>query len=403
MDSYFSTQDAKLCCGCGACEQKCPSGAISMVLNDEGFLYPVVDDERCDNCGLCEKVCPLANGGYTNTSSAEVPQVFAAQHLDKEVLANSTSGGAFTALVDAFCGENYVIFGAEFDDNFFVRHSWITDKQDLQRFRGSKYMQSDTGHCYSQAKAFLDQGQKVLFSGTPCQIAGLKSYLSRDYPNLLCVDLVCYGVPSPLFFKKYKNYLENQYKSKIISINFRDKNRIGWTGSRMSVRFANGKCYSKFGIAIDDSYMKGFLLGFFFRPTCYVCPFAKSRRISDMTIGDFWGIDKYKDDFDYEKGVSLIFVNTALGNTVFNKAKKYLFWEAADFKQAAAENTHLLCPIAEPKNREQASADLQSRSYEELVRLYLKPRPLYRRFLSATLSHKTKRRIRKILRMDVGH
>ena len=190
MSNFFQNSNKNLCCGCRACEQICPEGAIHMEEDKEGFLYPVIDEEKCTKCGMCVKVCPIKDGGYNNKSAFKNPNVYAAYHRDEQILNNSTSGGAFTAVVQAFCDKDYVIFGAIFDENIIIRHTFVTDIKNISKFRWSKYVQSDIGDSFNKARKFLKEGKKVLFSGTPCQIAGLKEFLGKDYENLLTIDLV---------------------------------------------------------------------------------------------------------------------------------------------------------------------------------------------------------------------
>ncbi|MHA1410885.1 MAG: 4Fe-4S binding protein, partial [Candidatus Odinarchaeia archaeon] len=241
VTNFFQSGDKNLCCGCGACEQICPENAIHMEQDKEGFFYPVVDEERCTGCGMCAKVCPMKDGGYYNKSALKNPNVYAAYHKDEQVLNNSTSGGVFTAVVQAFCDKDYVIFGASFDKDMVVKHTFVTDSKNISKFRGSKYVQSEVGSSFDSARKFLKEGKRVLFSGTPCQIAGLKGFLRKDYESLLTVDVVCHGVPSPSIFEKYKQYLTRKYKKDIVGINFRDKSKRRWIKPYGTVKFEDGQ------------------------------------------------------------------------------------------------------------------------------------------------------------------
>ena len=259
------------CCGCYACYNICPQSCISMQIDEEGFWYPVVDQERCIDCGLCEKSCPVLNKSIVDN----YPTAYAAVNKDKHIRNQSSSGGLFTIVAESIIRNNGIVFGAGFDDDFNVVHSWTDNIAGLNQFRGSKYIQSCIGTTYKEARDFLKQGKKVLFSGTPCQIAGLKSYLGKDYDNLMCIDIICHGVPSPNVWRRYKEALEERSQGKTLRIAFRSK-VCGWKLFSLSFSFDNDKEYSK--RLTEDIYLKGFLQNLYLRPSCYNCHFKTINR-----------------------------------------------------------------------------------------------------------------------------
>lgn len=317
----INLQDKKDCCGCHACSNVCPKQCIKMQTDEQGFLYPLVDTELCVDCGLCEKVCPVIN----QSEDKKPIKVFAAKNKNEEVRRKSSSGGVFTLLSEYVLDNGGVVFGAKFDDDWNVIHSWTDTKDGIAAFRGSKYVQSTIGNTYREAKDFLTQGRKVLFSGTPCQIAGLKKYLRTDYDNLLTVEVVCHGTPSPKVWNSYlefrrSNKCENDI-SKISDISFRDKTN-GWKqfGFKISYSLAN---LEKTNIELtpfkEDIYMKGFLRNIYLRPSCYSCPARKGKSEADISLGDYWGIEKFHPEFDDDKGCNLVLINTSIGENYFEQ------------------------------------------------------------------------------------
>lgn len=319
--------DKKDCCGCEACAQCCPKRCISMSEDGEGFLYPRADHSLCIDCGLCEKVCPVL---YQDTLR-EPQAVYAAKNPDDEVRRASSSGGIFTLLAESVLAENGVVFGARFDKDWNVVHDYTEAKGGLDAFRGSKYVQSRTGETFKQAERFLKAGRKVLFSGTPCQIMGLKRYLRREYDNLLTVDFVCHGVPSPLVWRKYVeetlvrqdekiqfrptlNHLFSDEMPLIEGISFRDK-CLGWKKFSFALTLSKvttageKNTVSLSSIFYDNAYMQAFLANLTLRPSCYACPAKCGRSGSDVTLGDFWGIEKIAPELDDDRGCSLLIIN----------------------------------------------------------------------------------------------
>lgn len=307
----------KDCCGCGSCIQRCPRHCISLIEDYEGFLYPEVDISKCINCGLCEKACPLLN-----RTKASLPlSVFAVKNRNEDERMASSSGGIFIALAKEVLAKNGVVFGAIFDKNWEVRHTYTEEMDGVKAMMGSKYLQSRMENSYVNAEHFLKTGREVLFCGSPCQIAGLHKYLRKPYPNLLSVDFLCHGVPSPGVWRKYLN--ETFAKSLIQSIEFREKTSHGWKNFSFVIRGTFGfkvdeRTILQSNIHRENTFMRGFLSNIYLRPSCYDCRCKNGVSQSDITIADYWGIHILMPDFDDNKGVGLVLVNTAKGKAYFN-------------------------------------------------------------------------------------
>ncbi len=333
MIKIQSKQD---CCGCAACVQRCPKRCISMKEDNEGFLYPVVDESICIDCGLCEKVCPIIN----RPEKLPVKEVLAVKNRNEAERMASSSGGVFIALAKKTIEKGGVVFGAVFDENWEVMHTYAETLDEVKPMMGSKYLQSRIGNSFRDAEKFLREGREVLFTGTPCQVTGLHNYLRKDYPNLLSVDFLCHGVPSPGVWRKYldeefqlsarraaagKNtVLSSSLKSVpvITGIEFRDKTLNGWKKFSFVVRGSASKA-DKNSVLLSDihyknPYMKGFLADVYLRPSCYQCRCKNGVSHSDLTIADYWGINQLMPDFDDDKGVGLVLLNTEKGKAVFD-------------------------------------------------------------------------------------
>lgn len=322
--------DKSQCCGCNSCAQACPKQCISMHEDSEGFLYPHVDTSLCIECGKCEKVCPVINQAEPHRPI----KVYAAINPNEEIRRQSSSGGIFTLLAEQTIKEGGVVFGARFDESWQVIHDYTESIEGLAPFRGSKYVQSRIGDTYKQAEAFLKQGRKVLFTGTPCQIAGLKRYLHKEYENLLAVDFVCHGVPSPLIWQKYLAEVSQSHStSSITSISFREKSK-SWKRYHVKVCYNNGECFSQ--PSYDNLFMRGFLADIYLRPSCYTCPAKSGKSDADITLGDYWGIEHVRPAIDDDKGIGLVLVNTAKGEQCFDKEKVNLI--ETSYEEAHAGN-----------------------------------------------------------------
>lgn len=309
--------DKKDCCGCSACVQRCPKQCISLHEDEEGFLYPKVDVATCIDCGLCEKVCPVLN-----QSEERIPlEVYAAKNSNEQIRRESSSGGIFTLLAEQTIDAGGVVFGVRWNENFEAIHDYTETKEGLAAFRGSKYVQSRVGATFKQAEQFLKQGRKVLFSGVPCQIAGLKKFLKKEYDNLLTVDIICHAVPSPLIWRQYiEEYKKKNGVTCINSINFRDKT-FGWKNYHVSVSYVDNRNRKlvKQQPHDDDAYIKGFLNHLYLRPSCYSCCAKSGRSGSDMLIGDCWGIDSLWKESNDNKGCSIVCINSVKGKNAAEK------------------------------------------------------------------------------------
>ena len=306
--------DKSQCCGCSACAQRCPKQCISMQMDNEGFLYPQVDSSKCIDCHLCEKVCPVINQYDARTPL----NVYAAKNYDDEVRHQSSSGGIFTLLAEQTIKDDGVVFGACWDKEWDVKHDYIDNISDLQKFRSSRYLQSVIGDNYLKAEQFLKTWRKVMFTGTPCQIAGLKHFLRKEYDNLLAVEVICHSVPSSGVWQQYlttRLHTLKWEKSDIRNISFRDK-KTGWKTYSFVIENENGNILTE--LSSKNAFMRGFLADLYTRPSCHACPAKQLRSGSDITLGDFWGIESLMPEIDDDKGVSAIIVNSDKGKQVLH-------------------------------------------------------------------------------------
>ncbi len=373
------------CCGCHACMNICPKHAISMYEDEKGFKYPKIDQDKCINCGMCKKVCPIIN-------SKEIEKdikAYACYNINNDERLNSSSGGIFILLAKEIIKRKGIVFGASFDKDFNVNHSYADNEKDLNKFMGSKYTQSTIGETYKQVKDFLENDRYVLFSGTPCQIEGLKSYLRKDYEKLYTQDIICHGVPSPRVWKIYLDFLKNQEKEKIRNVHFRNKDH-GWSLFRMKVLF-DTKTYSK--SHQEDLFMKAFLSNLCLRDSCYNCSFKKKYRISDITLADYWGINNIHPDMYDDKGTSLVIINSDKGKELFELIKDGLKYVDTNLNEAIKYNPAMIKSVDQCKNENEFFNHLEDMAFDELVYKYI-PRPtLYRRIVN-----KTKRIIKRIIK-----
>ena len=309
--------DKAMCCGCNACGDVCAHDAITFKTDIEGFWYPEVDKSKCTDCGLCEKVCPIINIDTLKKNNLKQSICYVAEHKDIEVVFDSTSGGLFSALADIMYRNKGYVGGAIFNEDFSVRQYISPDKKDLIKLRSSKYLQSNFTGFYKQLRGLLKKGENVLVCGSPCQMAALRSFLRKDYENLIIVDFVCRGTNSPKVWRKYLDTFEERYGSPVVYCKAKSK-EYGWRNLTQKVVLANGKAY--YEPKDSNNYTKGYLqTGVFCRPSCYECKCKNGVSHSDLTIADFWGIDRLMPDFDDDKGVGLVLVNTTSGHHFFDK------------------------------------------------------------------------------------
>ena len=355
--------DKALCNGCTTCSLVCPKNCIVIKPNEEGFLYPYIDKERCINCGLCKKACPVLN--KENPVEKDI-KAYAVYNKDNEIRKDSSSGGVFNQLAKFVLSKNGVVFGASFDCDFIVKHIYVETENDLYKLRKSKYVQSQIGDSFNLTKNFLEQGRLVLFTGTPCQIGGLLSYLKKPYDNLITQDIICHGVPSPKVWKKYieKKKINGQIKN----VSFRDKS-TGWKQFSLTIDFNEEKQSEKHS---TNLYMKLFLKNVILRESCYNCAFKDKYRDSDITLADYWGIDNVHKDFSDNQGVSLVLINSKKGNQVFNEIKKHFIYEQTDFEKAITYNSAMTSSVKQNKNRDKFFKKLDKVDIDKLANKYTK-------------------------------
>lgn len=334
----------KNCCGCNACEQVCPKKCIIFTRDKEGFMYPQIDHDICVDCGVCLRHCPIAGDIKTGKN----PEVFAAKFNDPDVVFKSTSGGVFMALAFFVLNKNGVVFGCAYDENLVAKHIAVEDKKELKRLQSSKYVQSDTKDVYTKVKTALVQDRYVLFSGTGCQVAGLKAFLGRDYEKLITTDIICHGVVSPLLFEKYIDYMGKKLGGKLSDYNFRSKEKSGWDLYYMATTGTK----SKTDYGFFDPYYNAFLNGKTYRESCYNCKFANPERAGDITLGDYWGIQKMHPEFFDENGVSLVLVNSDKGKEIWNSISNQITYISSTIEKAAVLNENLSVPSERPLCRD---------------------------------------------------
>ncbi len=413
------------CCGCSACVQRCPKQCISLCEDSEGFLYPHVDESLCTDCGLCEKVCPIVS---PQEKIAPISVVGAKNRNEQERM-DSSSGGVFLPLAREVINKGGVVFGAVYDESWEVHHVYTETIEGVYPMMGSKYVQSRTEDTYREAEAFLKQGREVMFVGSPCQIAGLHGYLRHKYyPNLLSVDFLCHGAPSPGVWRQYlaetyggckgeakgreqkpplaaagKNtvlYSSLNAKSPIGDIKFRDKTESGWKKYRFVVRSKSASKADQNSVLSSDihymnAYMRGFLSDIYLRPSCYACRCKNGASHSDLTIADFWGVHNIAPDFDDDKGVGLVLVNTPKGNDCFSRLDMDILpstlEDAHQYNGGFNEHTK-----AHP-NRDKFFSLLQNgKTVEQAVNVCLHV-PLYKRAIA-----KFRRGVRKLIKLVIG-
>ena len=324
------------CSGCYSCWNSCYKDAIIMEEDEEGFRYPRIDAKRCVGCGACERACPVLNPPLVE--QAKAPDAYAAINRDEAVRQSSSSGGIFHSLAMSVLQEGGIVFGAGFDEKWEVAHQSAETENELKALQVSKYLQSRAEDSYQQVRENLNKGRKVLFCGTPCQCAALRTFLHKDYPGLLLVDFICHGVPSPAVWRRYLAWRTRG--EKIHSISFRNKN-ISWERFQLAFFFNNAGRY----LAEDldkDLYMKGFLQNLYLRPSCYECRFCQSNRPTDITLADFWGVEEELPEASDHKGTSLVFIHSERGKAAFAEVSAYV-WQIA-FAKGVKHNPSMLSP-----------------------------------------------------------
>ncbi len=357
------------CCGCTACKYVCPCDAISFDRDDEGFIYAEINQEKCINCGLCKKACAL-NATNPIVQKNTLLGVYKIRHQNEKVVKTSSSGGIFTALYTKIIQEKGSVYGVALDDKFKACHQRASSLKECRGFRGSKYVQSDLKDIYVQVGEDLKVGKSVLFSGTPCQNAGLTSYLGVkkiSCDSLYQVDFICHGVPSPIIWKQYLQYMSNKYESPIKAVRFRCKD-TGWRNSSLKIIFTN-RIYR--GSYTKDKYLNLFGSNINIRPVCYSCPYTNLERPADITIGDYWKIEKGDPMLDDNKGVSMVLVNSIKGQNLLSEVSEQLIMQEATIHNSGQVN--LKQPTPKPKNREAFWNDYYNQGFNYALNKYGTP------------------------------
>lgn len=357
------------CCGCGACQEVCVHKAIKLEMDQEGFFYPSIASEQCNSCGSCTQVCPMLEFDR-KVSKNNTPEVYGGWHLNRTIRLKSSSGGAFTALAEEVLKQGGAVVGAAFDPQLKLKHQIIWDDEKLELLRGSKYLQSSMDGILTNIKKILNAGTLLLFCGTPCQVAALKTFLlGQEYSNLITLDLVCHGVPSPLVFEKYTKELEHKEGRQIVGFQFRDKS-LGWKKYIHRVIFKNSESTSVFD---QNPFMKGFLQNLYLRPSCHNCPFNRIPRVGDISLGDYWGVHKYFPELDDDQGTSLLLVNSKKGNNLIEATSYSLHLIRTNLKSAIAENPCIVQSVGRHTKRQQFFNELNGKSFEKLIMKYCPP------------------------------
>lgn len=352
------------CTGCMACRNVCPRNAIS-VKEIDGFDYPQINENMCISCNLCEVVCPVNNRKSGNVCEKKV---YACKSKDDEIRMKSSSGGIFTIAAEEIIKDGGVVFGACFDENFNVIHDYTENIEELEKFRGSKYVQSKIGKSFKKVREFLEAGRKVLFVSTPCQVEGLYTYLRKDYENLITFDLICHGVPSQDVWKKYLEYKENKTKQIPENISFREKKNVGWRNYEMRFSYSEGEECTNHN---TDPFMQIYLNNIALRESCYNCNFKREDRASDITIADFWGIHETNPEFYDEKGVSAVILNSEKGKDFFEIIKEKVHYIEESIESILKYNYMLIESVPINDRRKEFFEDLKNKSFDEIIEKYL--------------------------------
>ena len=369
--------DKQLCTGCTACVNTCPSKCIVMEKDKAGFSYPVLTNPAmCLSCGACEQICPVINGVQVRES---MPSAYAAYSKDDSIRMESSSGGVFSELAQIVLHENGVVYGAAYDHSTWsIYHRRVEDPSDLGALRGAKYAESDLGYIFEDVQKDLNSGKAVLFAGTPCQVAGLRAFLRRDYPGLLCVDFVCHGIPSPMVWETYVKYRAEKDANGMLPclINLRAKH-TGWSHYRYSnlFQYRNGKTFSL--LSQDSAYMKLFVGDYISRPACASCMFKGYKRVSDITLGDFWGIWDLLPEMDDNKGTSVVLLQSEKGQRYWNEISEKMSWMEVELSHACKQNPSMLQSSAAKERHDEVLDAIRQKGFQEGISILNKENQSY--------------------------
>lgn len=357
---FFESYRKNECCGCTACLNACPTRAITMQEDKEGFYYPSVNEELCVQCNLCRKVCSWDHPKYENEVA---PLTFASVLKDKVERQRSTSGGLFYAIAKWIIEQGGVVYGAAFDNNLQLNHIGVDNVTDLQLLRGSKYIQSNLGRVFLNVKENLEKGKWCYFSGTGCQVAGLKAYLRKEYSKLITSDVVCHGVPSQKIFNQHIKYLEKKYQDKVLKYLFRDY-KLGGGSEIVSFRKRKPVINRTYFLS---PYLYSFMYGYISRPSCYECKFAYIPRQGDITLADYWGVKHFFPKFDNSNGCSLLLLNTEKGRKLWDQIKISCKYEVSKIEDATLYNSNLTQPTNKPEIRDKVYLLIDEQGYDSVA------------------------------------
>lgn len=377
---YLVSKDKSECCGCSACQQVCHKKAIKMCADSEGFLYPEKDVSLCDNCGMCEKVCCFVKPIY---NTKEKPSVYAAYIKNEDERKKSSSGALFYVIAKAVIERGGIVYGAVLDENMQAKHIGVDTLEALESLRGSKYVQTNQDNVYIEVRNNLKNGRLVYFTGTPCQIAGLKSFLRKSYPNLITSDLICHGVPSQKLFDLHIKYLSNKYGGNIVDYKFRDNS--GWCGCEIVTYYKNNVLKKKILPTYELSpYLYSFMYGLANRYSCYKCPFATIPRQGDITLADFWGVKKFFPNLDVSKGCSLVIVNNMIGCDIWRIVRPEIYYFESDIASASENNLNLQYHSMQPSLRVGIYECINLYGYKKIAETIFRS-PVFYRIYTVTL------------------
>lgn len=391
MSSFLKTKSKYDCSGCGACIIRCPQQCIEMVEYDDGFLFPSVKTDKCISCHLCEKVCP--NESYSDRKTPL--EIVAAVARDHEIVSKSSSGGIFSVIADAVLGMGGVVYGATLDESFQCVHVREDNEKELYKLQKSKYVQSKAYPVYAEIIDLLQQGFKVLFSGTPCQVAGLKNLSNGKGTTLYTIDIACHGVPSQKMFDQYVRYLEKKHGGQLLTIDFRYKRAEHWGHNLSFDVYRNGIRHYELK-PYQSAYYYHFLHGKTFRKSCYQCPYAAAERIGDITLADCWGLIQNDVPFDISKGVSAIAINTERGRELMNLIRDKVNTNPVSLNMIREYNQPFRKPYREPEDRDELVKKIVSAGYAESER-YMPKTTYLKEIIKASIPSSTKTRIRRFV------
>ena len=387
MNTFLVENQKSQCCGCSMCAFVCPTNAIKMDFDFEGFAFPVVDHERCINCNKCSSVCPMD----VAKKSTQEPIAYAAYSKNHNTVKTSSSGGVFAELAKKVIMDGGYVCGCTMDSKYQAKHIVIDRMEDIPLLQGSKYVQSDLSHCLDQLSPLLKQGKNVLFVGTPCQVSAVKNQFHCN--NLMTVDLLCHGVPSQKLLDFYVDYLEHKHRGELIEIVFRDKEKFGWSITQR-YKIKKKKHIKTYYLERHTSeYFSGFLRNMTQRESCFGCPYTSLDRVGDITLADFWGIDKVRPDLLNLEGTSLVFANSAKGISLLNEIQDSVFMSEVNTADAIYQNINFVSPPERSKLRDTIYGLIFSHGFKKAGKKYLLPKNSYKykiaQFLNVNVTKKS--------------